>query len=425
MKLINEPDWWKQAIIIEYLDCRDYGFNKDGRFWSIDFNKITPEQLKDCLNERKVIIPHGTLLHNINDSVYRTRILELLVSSVPTHLCEEESDGIVEGLSSKNYFMFEPNPVEIVDPKLELNSRFIVHENGEFYQWSFAELESVGDRHYGKYSSHLVDIEVFDEEYERRSQLHKMWLSENGNTPALIDKIREHYSWIDSIRTPLLNKLYEIHKEKLKKFIPYKVTVDKAPQLSRFESFTVKEGKYHTKSLAAPIFYNSLVTHVSAVNELYKGCKHEIELIPKLDKIYQESASAVILGSSCLESFLNELGYNYLPDIWDSTGEKLGIDGKINLILQLKKAEPFIKGEEPGASLYSMIQSRNHLVHNKPRYEPVKKFQNSVVSSMNYFLRKELILNLDKQIKLIIDQICEKIGISAPGWLKNPSLWSK
>lgn len=93
---------------------------------------------------------------------------------------------------------------------------------------------------------------------------------------------------------------------------------------------------------------------------------------------------------------------------------------------QLKNVEnPFIKGEEPAATLGSLIQSRNHLVHNKPKYEPVKRLQNSIVSAMNYYLRKDLIENLDKKVRLIIEIICEKIGIGVPGWLNNPSLWSQ
>lgn len=104
----------------------------------------------------------------------------------------------------------------------------------------------------------------------------------------------------------------------------------------------------------------------------------------------------------------------------------MSIEGKINLIFKLKNVEnPFIKGEEPAATLGSLIQSRNHLVHNKPKYEPVKRLQNSIVSAMNYYLRKDLIENLDKKVRLIIEIICEKIGIGVPGWLNNPSLWSQ
>ncbi|MNW42107.1 hypothetical protein D3C74_192700 [compost metagenome] len=422
----NMPAWWVEAIAIEYLNCREYGFNQGGRFWNFNFDKIDEQELTEALNEKKIIIPHGTLMHNLNESVYRTRILELLFSTVPLYICEEESDAIVEGLSSKNRFLFSSNGIDAVDPKLELNPHFIVYENGNFYQWKFAEFESVEGRHYGKFTSQVVDLEVFDQEYERRAQLHEMWVSEKGNTSALIDKIQEHYDWIDSIRNSLLKRLYEIHVEKLKDYKPSKVTENKAPQLSRFESFTIKEGKYHTKSLGAPIFFNSLVAHVKAVNSLYQGCKHEVELIPKLDKIYQESASAVILGASCLESFINELGYKYYADIWDSSGEKMSVDGKIDLILKLKNVEnPFIKGVEPAATLGHLIQSRNHLVHNKPKYEQVKKYQNSIVSAMNYYLRKDLIQDLDKRVKLIIETICEKIDTGVPGWLNNPSLWSQ
>lgn len=97
----------------------------------------------------------------------------------------------------------------------------------------------------------------------------------------------------------------------------------------------------------------------------------------KLDTIYQEKSSALVMGIMCLEAFINQIGYDLLPDIWDNL-EKIDLLSKIKVILKLKGngINTFSIGEEPFNSINCCIKSRNWLVHFKSKYEPVKKNNN-------------------------------------------------
>lgn len=424
-KKMSKPEWWVKAIAIEYTECREYTVSDDG-LWKYDFEKVVEAELIEAVSNNKVIISTDVLIHNLNESVFRARTLGGLFGNEPLPLQLEPEDSVVEGLASKNWFLFQND--SYIDSKESLfycfDSLFFlqVYDDEKIYQWNLFQLLSEKDNINNELISEINKIIGLKEENdEKKEALYHKWEQE-GETTLLVGMIKDYFLWIESFRVPFLKMLYQLHKEKINGRTFGKVTNENPPVLSRFETFTVNEGKFYTKSYAGPIFFKSCVKHVKAANDLMSKIKHEMQLVLKLDEIYQERASAVIMGASCLESFINEVGFIHFSDLWE-TIEKLSLEAKIQLFLKLKVGDnSYNKGIEPYKTLGKLITSRNYLVHNKPRFEPVKRDNKSSISLMNHFLHENFIKDLDKNVKLLIEDVCERANIHRPAWLDKSSV---
>jgi hypothetical protein len=427
---MNLPVWWVEAIAIEYTDCREYGVGDNG-IWKINLERVQENELEDALINHKTVISGCILFHNVRHEVVRTRMIESLVSGVPAALTTDCNSGIVEGQASDYYFPFSSNGIDIVDPKQELDQYFHVYENGELWQWKFADFTSVEGRNYGKFVSEYVSLEKFDEKYEK---YHELWNEKHINKECdtlMKIKIDEYFKWIDSIRKPLLKQLYELHLQK-KASPDYisKATEDIPPYLSRFESYQIatdNKGKnnIYIKIQAAPIFYQSCCQHVRKANEITLSISTNIELPPRLDAIYQEKASAIVTGIMCLEAFINQMGYDMLSDIWGNQ-EKLALSEKIQVILALKGtgSGAYNTSIEPLSTFINCVTSRNWLVHLKAKYEPIKYYKMKRMTPIEYYLRDDLVFSLPSKIKEIIEYICKDVKINAPAWLYEAPGWS-
>lgn len=426
---MNLPVWWVKAIAVEYTDCREYGVGNDG-IWKFNFNKINETELENALINNKTVISSCIIIHNMRNEVFSTRIIEKLVSAVPAPLTTESNNGVVEGLASEYNFPVFFNGYDIVDPKQNLNSYFLVYENGELWQWAFADFLSVEGRNYGKYVSNYVSLEEFDLKDEKYNNLCREMQSDNFNDTFMRNKIVEYFDWIDNIRKPLLIKLYELHQQK--KVSPnYKSKATKGipPHLSKFESYKIdikKQSNYYLYKVdTSPIFYQSCCQHVTNANKITSSIGSVEELPSRLDAIYQEKASAIVIGIMCVEAFINHIGYDMLPDIWESK-EKLRLIDKIKTIFSLKGtgSSNYNKSIEPYSTLSDCIKSRNWLVHSKPKYEIAKNYKQKTMTPIEYYLRDDLVSQVPLRIKELIEFICKDIKVNAPAWLYEAPGWS-
>jgi hypothetical protein len=127
----------------------------------------------------------------------------------------------------------------------------------------------------------------------------------------------------------------------------------------------------------------------------------------------------------CLEAFINQMGYDMLPDIWESQ-EKLALSEKIQVIFSLKGtgSSAYNTSTEPFSTFTNCITSRNWLVHLKPKYEPVKNYKMNRMTPIEYYLRDDLVFNLPGRIKEMIEYICQDVKTKAPAWLYDSPRWS-
>lgn len=421
-KRLNFPEWWVEAVAIEYTNCREFGVGRDS-IWSINFDLVKESELEDALQKYNTVISADIIYHNVRPEVIVNRFLDN-GSSPP--LTNDNGSAIVEGLASENWCPFRFNDINMVDPKQKIGSYFHVYEDGELWQWKFADFVDVEGSDYGKFISEDINLEVFYKQHVKYMQLCNDVKIEKLNKTLIIKKIDEYFKWINRIRTPLLTKIYVLHKErknscnyvsKATKFIP--------PNLSRLESYKIESDKggvnnFKIKLDAAPMFYRSCMQHVENSINITSTTSDIVEMSNKLDTIYQEKSSALVMGIMCLEAFINQIGYDLLPDIWDNL-ERIELLSKIKVILKLKGngINIYNKGEEPFNSINCCITSRNWLVHFKSKYESVKNNNNLKITPIEHHLRNDLIHNLPKRINELIMIICNATDIPAPSWLMD------
>lgn len=409
------PYWWIEAVAIEYTECREYATRDE--IWTFNFGKLSESDLEKAVRSNHVLI-QGTLMHNVNLDVWRSRTLERIVSDIPVALCEQLDDVIAEGLVSDCHFLFTTNPIDVWDPKLDFSRHFQVLENGQFWQWHIADFVRVEGRSYGKWISSEVDLEPLDQIHEKLTLLRNPVIKpgESGHADFKV-KVEKFYQWLNDLRRPILTALWDVHVRKRHAVSSFpKVTNCTPPRLSRFESFTVRDGEIYTKFFAAPVFFRSCCQHVNEAEKLVSS-SDEQGRIAELDVIYQERVTAILLCAACLEAFINDLGFRHFPQLWKNI-ERMSLTAKWQLFLVLKgKDDLFDPSREPYQWLERLRKCRNIMMHYKGNYKRIRQIRNTVVTHTESELSRKFICDMPKRLEQLIRELCESTALSIPTWL--------
>ena len=421
------PKWWVEAIAIEYTDCREFAVGEE--IWTFNFEKISINELENALKNHKVIL-HDPIYHNINPEVFKSRFIYRMVSSIPVPLSEDMEDIIPEGLVSKFYCEFQGNGIKKYDPKLSFSSYCQIFDNGNMYQWKIAESINVDGQNYSKCQSDFFDLEPLNDMEQELRLLQNSYIKvgKKGNDEFRKD-VEDYYRRLDDIRRPLLKDLIDYHKGMLKSNSDFpKVLKVTPPILSHFERFTVSDNELCTKFYAETIFYRGCYEHAREAENLVNSIKSKDEYVNILDEIYEERATAIILGVVCFEAFLNGLGFDYYPEIWKHI-EKLDLKKKCKVYYSLsnKDASLFNKGKEPFKSLIKLIDYRNDLVHYKRKYHKSLQDDQRYITSTEQDLSRDFVRDLPDKLKEVILEFCKINSTPIPQWLDpQPNLgWIK
>jgi len=418
---MNLPYWWVEAIAIEYTQCREYATRDE--IWTFNFDKLSEGDLEKAVRSHRVVV-YGILMHNVLAAVWSSRTIERLVSDIPVRLVEEPNDVIAEGPVSDYHFPFLGNPIDVWDPKLDFSSHFQVLDEGQLWQWKIAEFVPVEGRKYGKWISSEIDLEPLDQVHEKLASLRNPVIKpgEPGHADFRV-RVEQFYRWLDELRRPILSALEEIHARCRAQASFSKVTKSEPPLISRFETFTVRDGEFYTKFFAEPVFFRGCRQHATKAEELATSVKDNKELVPKLDEIYQERASAIILGAACTEAFINGLGFEQFPDLWKNI-ERISLNAKWQLYLELKgKGNVFDPSREPYQSLAQLNRSRNSLVHFKRFYQKVHRIDNREVTHLELVLPRNFVRYLPSRLEQLIRELCEVTNLQIPPWLTPKTGW--
>jgi hypothetical protein len=411
------PEWWVEAVAIEYTDCREFATRDE--IWTFNFDRVSQKSLEEAVRSHHIVV-YGIIWQNVHADVFGQRAIERLVSDIPVPLVKEPSDAMAEGAISDYHFSFLSNPIDVWDPKLSFSSHFQVLDEGQLWQWRIAKFVSIEGRKYGKWISSEVDLEPLDQIHERLASLRNPVIKpdELGHADFKL-KVENFYQWLDQIRQPILRALEDVHHAKRSGQASLsKVTKGVPPLLSRFEMFTVQNSKICTRFLAAPVFFRAARQHALHAEELAASAHSDRELAVKLDEIYQERAIAIILGSACLEAFINNVGFEHFANFWNRV-EQLPITAKWQLFLELKgKGDTFTPDQQPYQFLIQLVNSRNSLVHFKSDYHKVKPFGKRVATRTEYHdMPRQLVRDLPARLEQLIKELCQATGIPTPTWL--------
>ena len=194
--------------------------------------------------------------------------------------------------------------------------------------------------------------------------------------------------------------------------------------MSRFQTFTVRNGEIWTRFSATPVFFRASHEHAAAAEKLISSTHTDMELIDKLDNIYQERASAIVFACSCLEAFINGLIQEHFPSLWKGV-EQLPVTAKWQLFLWLKgKRNVFVPSRQPYQTLLEVVRSRNSLVHFKSEYHKAALHGNGkmVTHTENHLMPRDLVRDLPDRLRELIKELCQATGITVP--VDNPTATS-
>lgn len=421
------PAWWVEAIAIEYTDCREFATRNE--IWTFNFDRVSQASLEQAVQSHRTIV-QGPVIHNIHKAVFSDRTLLGLISNIPVPIVLEPDDAIAEGPISDYSFNFNPNPIDVWDPKLNFDRYFQVRDSDGLWQWHVADFVSVEGRSYGKWVSSEVDLEPLDQIHERLASLRNPVIKpcEPGHADFK-SKVESFYQWLDEIRRPVLLALADVHaaRRSARQDLS-KATKGIPPILSRFESFTVRNNEIYSRFFAAPVFFSASREHAIRAETLASSVKGDRELVQKLDELYQERATAIIIGVACLEAFINSVGFEHFPKVWTHI-EKLSVLDKWQLFLVLKdQGSLFARDKQPYQFLVELMYSRNYLVHFKTEYNKVKPCGNRLASHVEYhWMPRKLVRDLPVRLPQLIKDFCQATGVPVPTWLTpHPGLgWLK
>lgn len=409
-KKTNMHPWWVESIAIEYTDCRDYALN--GKISVFNFSKLDEDDLMKAVTNHKIVI-RDTWIHNISNTLFVSRLLDSSTGEIPVMtLAPDKSHYIPEGIVPDNAFILSQNDISLVDPKLGLSRHFMVYDEGDIWQWEFADFVEVEGRGYGKWTSSHVNLDEFDKNHYRLQELYKL----RNNTELYRKKIKKHYEHLNEIRQQIFLELIELHHKKkrlnngVEKNGEYPIH-----RMSRYETYNIVDSKVYSMFLAEAIFYRELIERTSRSKKA--SLDNEIALNSNLDRIYQDRAMAIVSAAMCLEAYVNGIGFDMIQEKYLRI-ERKPIKYKIQELLKLKeKLYVYNDAVEPFKTMKKIFDKRNSLMHYKQKSTPALLKGDVYITSIGDVLDEKLIDKLEITVKDVVDLLCSELDLTSPNWI--------
>ena len=101
---------------------------------------------------------------------------------------------------------------------------------------------------------------------------------------------------------------------------------------------------------------------------------------------------SIIFLALALESFVNEIGIEYLDDEFNEI-ERMPTVKKWYIIGNLKSKSLFLKGKEPFQSIIKVFKLRDKFVHDKPNFKDIDSKEYREIRNINHKFVKKLYNN--------------------------------
>jgi hypothetical protein len=410
--------WWVESVAIEYLECRDYATSNG--LWEFKFDRLDDSTLRTAVQQHPLVV-RELLLHNIHSQNEAGFLVRTLAGTPTTPLSLEPADLVPEGKVSTFWFPSSMrNPIETEDPKLSFGLYCQAFDEHRVWQWRVADFDGKG------WTSTDVDLSDINKVRPMFEELRTRHAKLKGTIPiAFRQEAEAFYAWVSAVRKPVLDKLWELHKQKRAAQADYPKAIDRIPPLlSHAESFTIRDGEYHTRLLAERLYYRSCLNHIRRAQDAVPTSSDWAA--GRLDLVYQERAEAVIMAAACLEALTNRLGAQRHERLWESVERKLSVPEKWHLLLTLAgKGKEYDESRDPTQTLSDIRTARNYLVHYKTGLEEVKRDDRTgfARTEMQCKLSDGLVNSLAGRLKVAIRSLCAALGEPMPDWLDPVSGW--
>ena len=303
--------------------------------------------------------------------------------------------------------------------KLSLGRYFQVFDENKFWQWEFAENIN------GCWVSKDIDLRLFNQIYKRINDLRK-----NRKIPGDIgyDKFykRVHFDFnhLNHVRNKILKDLWKFHLKKKVSASFTKVVKYQPPILSHFEQFKVENEEIKTIFFLEAVLFRACVKAVQNAEEEYKIAIYHGKLGNSLDIIYQERVTAIIMASSCIETFIKGIISEENNKLFEKI-ENVPLEVKLELYYNLKNNSNLFDLSIEPLQFFTVLKSkRNRLIHFKKEYIEVQnKGRYTRTYLENDLLKRGFITTIPKKVEEFLYKICIDNNLEIPKWLLNKDHW--
>lgn len=407
---LDYPSFLLEVAALENKNSRRFARDKKTHkiHLIIDFDLLTNENLCNLSQRsRWSAIPGFILCDHIHPSDIKHRLLHTFVGS-PTSTCPRES--LLEGKASDNAFPMWFNDINIVDPFLHLSDRFMMYENGEFFQWKFAELEKSNTHpNQSAFFSNEVDLAAF----KRVSQ--DLW--ENlQKQDQVLSALTRLYQKLATERQKILDALKDIHISRITKGRGTEINTSNPPRLGRFDYLYVSENGYQVSTDLSPLLFRAALSHLFAVRKLENTeCFNESVLL--------ETVPGILMTYLCLDSYVNVLGSNLKLPNWGATIES-SLESKIGAITKnTERASLLKKRPDVKRKIEEITTLRHELIHYKHKFYQIIEVGGERVSEFHTRAGIDKLESTLKNVREIIKLIHKYIELPAPLWLEKRADW--
>jgi hypothetical protein len=415
------PIWWTESILIEYSECRGFGGERD--IWDFDASMVDTAGLIEAVSTHRVVLG-GPVLHNTRKDVWIQRTLGRMTSDVPVPIAARLEDAIPEGPISAHHFYFRGNDISLWDPKLGFSEFMQIRDDDGFWQWRVARFEVAPNQSYGRWVSDYVDLDDLQEVDGRLAELRNPPRRRRPDEPGhaeFVEEVADFYAWLESVRAPIRTSLWEVHRNRRQASWRDSRSATPPPRLCKFEEFRVDNGRMTTRLHGDPLFFRECVRF-----SLKGGVQPDA--IDQLDDLISSRVQAVMNAAFCLEAVANQIGEEYVPH-WNQLFSGLGVEGKWQVILTTAGSpERYRPGAEPYQTLGKIVRLRNHWVHYRAGFDRVKilkrgSSQENTVTWIEAEMGHAFIQALPRQLRSLVGELYEGVGLPRPQWLDAAPGW--
>jgi hypothetical protein len=411
------PQWWAQAVAVEYLDCRRFAGAEE--IWEFDFSLVSDTELSAALKSSTVLVGNG-VCHNVHPDSLRARMIGGIVGAPMSQLSAQADHVIPEGPVGTHTVRFLGNSIDTWDPKLSLGTHVMVRDDdGAFYQWRFATFADVAGTSHGEWASEVVDLSSFDEVRVRLARLRNQPVVRRPGQPGHAEfeaEVAGFYAWLEGIRASIREQLLLFHRERRARAWTATGTSVPPPDLSLFEEFKVSNGTMLTRLHGEPLFLRACIQHVNDAGRQDGG-------VHSLDRSIASRVQAVISAAAFLETFINGIGAG-LVERWELY-EKLTVEGKWQLCLATAgHPAHFDPGREPFQTMGKIITLRNRWMHYGPIWEKVVISGSGPLTWIDARMSAAFIATLPKRLLELVADLCQRCEVAVPAWATPQANWS-
>ena len=404
-RLADDIGWsstWVECFVLENVPCRRLGKAGDRLLTVLDFTRIGKRDLEP-INERWLAIPSGFVFDRIHPQDLARRLPLFLAGSPVT------SPGIdpVEGRAGPDHFLFSVNDLHVADPLTNLNSHFVVWDNGTLFQWKFAEFVP------GGLTATDVDVARFQDAFQRfRNRL-------DGEPNE--GELRRSVERLVEARNALKTELMALHERNREQSTAHPMP-GPLPRLGRFDRLQTTGDTFHVQIDMAPVYFRAAVRHVLAA----KGEPPSDEPISM--GIYSETIPAIIMAHLALDAHVNMLGFQLGVPNWERTLEgPASLESKIGSLSRFPQSSTLWRHRpDMRRDVENITGLRNELVHfSRPSWN-VHDHGGSVIADVYGRTGLTSAEQTLRQIVKILDALHDYVGLprvmwtrAAPGWLEK------